>query len=123
MRAEHVSAMPRAPALEPIAMPARDQQPLGGDSRYLPYLLHDFRRHKDLADRAMRELDDDQFFRQPAPQVNSIATIVKHLAGNLRSRWTDFLTTDGEKPDRNRDGEFLVAPEDTRAGLMAGWET
>ncbi len=67
-------------------------------------------------------LDDEQFFRQVAPQVNSVAIIVKHLAGNLTSRWTDLLTTDGEKPERNRDGEFAIAPADTRAGLLAAWE-
>src|SRR6185295_506827 len=85
-------------------------------------LWREFRRHKDLADRAIRELDDDQFFRQPAPQVNSVAIIVKHLAGNLRSRWTDFLVSDGEKPDRRRDGEFVLTPDDTRPNLMAAWE-
>jgi hypothetical protein len=84
--------------------------------------LHEFRRYKRLAEEALAELSDDEFFRRPAEHVNSPAIIVKHLAGNLRSRWTDFLTTDGEKPDRNRDGEFEIAGEERRAGLMAAWE-
>jgi uncharacterized damage-inducible protein DinB len=85
-------------------------------------LRHDFRRHKDLADRAMAHLDDSEFFRRPAEHVNSVALIVKHLAGNLASRWTDFLTTDGEKASRDRDGEFLLTEQDTRASLLAAWE-
>src|SRR5262245_4995506 len=85
-------------------------------------LRHDFRRHKDLADRAMAHLDDQEFFRRPADHVNPVALIVKHLAGNLASRWTDFLTTDGEKPSRDRDGEFLLTEQDTRASLRAAWE-
>jgi hypothetical protein len=84
--------------------------------------VHEFRRHKALADKAMGQLNDEQFFCRPAPQVNSVAIIVKHLAGNLLSRWTDFLNTDGEKPTRDRDGEFLVADNDTREKLLAAWE-
>lgn len=83
---------------------------------------HEFRRHKDLADRAVAQLSDAEFFARPADHVNSVAIIVKHLAGNLRSRWTDFLTSDGEKPDRNRDGEFLLTDQDTRPNLLAAWE-
>src|SRR5262245_52913010 len=85
-------------------------------------LRHDFGRHKSLADRAMAELNDQDFFRRPAAHVNPVALIVKHLAGNLASRWTDFLTTDGEKASRDRDGEFLLSEQDTRAGLLAAWE-
>jgi hypothetical protein len=83
---------------------------------------YDFRRYKDLADRAMGHLDDQEFFRRPAAHVNPVALIVKHLAGNLASRWTDFLATDGEKASRDRDGEFLLAEQDTRANLLAAWE-
>ena len=104
-------------------MHAREQQASDGDRQHLPDLLHEFRRHKDLADRALRNLNDDQFFRQPGPQVNSVAIIVKHLAGNLRSRWTDFLASDGEKPDRCRDREFVITSDDTRASLTAAWQT
>jgi hypothetical protein len=85
-------------------------------------LRHEFRRHKGLADRAMVELDDHQFFHRPGPLVNPVALIVKHLAGNLVSRWNDFLTTDGEKESRDRDREFLLTDSDTRANLMAAWE-
>ncbi len=85
-------------------------------------LIHEFRRHKSLADRAISALDDTAFFYRPAEQVNPIALIVKHIGGNLKSRWTDFLTTDGEKPTRNRDSEFLLTEQDSRATLMAVWE-
>jgi hypothetical protein len=85
-------------------------------------LQYDFRRYKKLADRAMRQLDDPEFFRRPAAHVNPVALIVKHLAGNLASRWTDFLATDGEKASRDRDGEFLLTEGDTRANLLAAWE-
>jgi hypothetical protein len=85
-------------------------------------LRHDFRRLKDLADRAIVQLDDQDFYRRPAAHVNPVALIVKHLAGNLASRWTDFLVTDGEKASRDRDGEFLLTEQDTRASLLAAWE-
>jgi uncharacterized damage-inducible protein DinB len=89
---------------------------------FLADLRHEFRRHKGLAERAMAQLDDQDFFRRPGEQVNPVALIVKHLAGNMASRWTDLLTTDGEKPSRDRDGEFLLTDEDTRENLMAAWE-
>ena len=85
-------------------------------------LLHEFPRHKSLADRAMIQLSDPEFFQKPAANVNPVALIVKHLAGNLVSRWTDFLTSDGEKPNRDRDGEFVLTEKDTRANLSAAWE-
>ena len=77
--------------------------------------------YKRLAERAMAQCPDEALFTVLDKESNSIAIIVKHLAGNMRSRWTDFLTTDGEKPDRNRDTEFEDAPK-TRAELMAVWE-
>lgn len=70
----------------------------------------------------MSQIDDEAFFRRPGEVVNSVALIVKHLGGNLASRFTDFLTTDGEKPNRNRDGEFVMDALDTRAKLMQQWE-
>jgi hypothetical protein len=85
-------------------------------------IVFSFRKHKDLADKAVVQIADDGFFRQPGAYSNSIALIIKHLAGNLRSRWTDFLTTDGDKPWRDRDSEFVLGPEDTRANLLAAWE-
>jgi hypothetical protein len=80
-----------------------------------------FRQYKRLGERAMDQVSDDQLFEVLDPEANSIAIIVKHMAGNMRSRWTDFLTTDGEKPDRNRDSEF-VDPAATRVTLLAEWE-
>jgi hypothetical protein len=69
----------------------------------------------------MEQVSDEQLFTLLDGEANSIAVIVKHMTGNMRSRWTDFLTTDGEKPSRNRDGEF-VDPPPTRAALLADWE-
>jgi hypothetical protein len=80
-----------------------------------------FRQYKKLAEGAMAQVTDEQLTATLDPEMNSIATIVKHLAGNMRSRWTDFLTSDGEKPTRNRDNEFEEPPEG-RAELMALWE-
>lgn len=80
-----------------------------------------FRYYKRLAERAMEQCPDEGLFATLDAESNSIAIIVKHMAGNMRSRWTDFLTTDGEKPDRNRDTEF-EAPPRTRAELLAMWE-
>jgi uncharacterized damage-inducible protein DinB len=82
----------------------------------------EFRRYQKMAESAMADLDDDAFFQKPGEAVNPIALIVKHVGGNLRSRWTDFLATDGEKPDRNRDGEFEILDGDTRDRLMTIWQ-
>ena len=79
-------------------------------------------KQKELADRALAQIDDASFFAAIDRESNSIAVIVKHMAGNLRSRFTDFLTTDGEKPDRQRDTEFELGRIETRAELMAKWE-
>ena len=81
-------------------------------------LLHYY---KKLADRAMQQVTDEHLFTAIDGESNSIAIVVKHLAGNMRSRWTDFLTTDGEKPDRDRDSEF-VDPPATREALLSIWE-
>lgn len=81
-----------------------------------------FRKQKKLAEAALAQVDDAAFFRALDAESNSLALIVKHVAGNQRSRWRDFLTSDGEKPDRQRDSEFERAGEDSRAALMAGWE-
>ncbi len=88
---------------------------------YLEDSLELFRYYKRLAERAMEQVADEKLFATLDDESNSIALIVKHMAGNMRSRWTDFLTTDGEKPDRNRDSEF-VDPPDTRAALLQVWE-
>ena len=88
---------------------------------YLEDSLSLFRQYKQLAERAMEQVTDEQMFVSLDEESNSIAIIVKHMAGNMRSRWTDFLTTDGEKPDRNRDMEFEVPPT-TRNELLGLWE-
>ena len=84
--------------------------------------LEAFRNYKKLAERAIEQISDDEFFKVIDEESNSIAVIVKHIGGNLRSRWTEFLTADGEKADRKRDAEF-VAETDTRESLNALWET
>jgi hypothetical protein len=81
-----------------------------------------FRYYKKLGEGAMAQVSDEQLFVALDPEMNSIALVVKHMAGNLRSRWTDFLTSDGEKPDRNRDSEFEDPPA-TRDELMKMWES
>jgi hypothetical protein len=92
------------------------------DETFLSLADRELRRLKALADKAMAQVDDDGFFAALGQDENSIALVVKHMAGNLRSRFRDFLTSDGEKPDRNRDAEFETAPTDTRAALLAAWE-
>jgi Protein of unknown function (DUF1572) len=88
---------------------------------YIEDSLGVFRYYKKLAERAMEQVTDEQLFEVLDSEANSIAIIVKHMTGNMRSRWTDFLTSDGEKPNRNRDSEF-VDPPATRAALLSEWE-
>lgn len=88
---------------------------------YLKDSLDLFRYYKKLAERAMEQCPDQGLFAALDAESNSIAIVVKHLAGNMRSRWTDFLTTDGEKPDRHRDTEFEEPPK-TRLELVELWE-
>jgi hypothetical protein len=88
---------------------------------YLEDSLALFRYYKKLAEGAMAQVTGEQLFATLDPEANSIAIVVKHMAGNMRSRWTDFLNTDGEKPDRHRDTEFEKPPA-TREALMALWE-
>src|SRR2546425_11877772 len=88
---------------------------------YLKDSLSLFRFYKKLAEGAMEQVSDEQLFVALDGEANSIAIVVKHMAGNMRSRWTDFLTTDGEKPDRDRDSEF-VDPPATRKALLDVWE-
>jgi len=88
---------------------------------YLKDSIDLFRYYKNLGDRAMAQCPDEGLFAALDAESNSIAIVVKHMAGNMRSRWTNFLTTDGEKPDRNRDTEFEEPPA-TRAELMELWE-
>jgi hypothetical protein len=94
----------------------------GFAATYYEEVRRSFRGYKRMADGAMAQLSDQEFFHAPDPESNSSAVIVKHLAGNLRSRWKDFLTSDGEKPDRDRDQEFVLTAADTRQDLMQRWE-
>ena len=88
---------------------------------YIEDSLALFRFYKQTAERAMDQLTGEQLSATLDPEMNSIAVIVKHMAGNMRSRWTDFLSSDGEKPNRNRDSEF-VEPPATREALMQLWD-
>src|SRR3954467_15928040 len=88
---------------------------------YLEDSLAMFRQYKKLGEDAIAQVSDAELTATLDDQMNSIALVVKHMAGNMRSRWTNFLTSDGEKPDRNRDTEF-VEPPATREALMATWE-
>jgi hypothetical protein len=91
-------------------------------THYLEEAERQFRGHKRMAEGAMTQLRDEDFFVVLDPEANSVAILVKHLAGNMRSRFTDFLTSDGEKPDRFRDREFELNPATTRADVMKWWE-
>jgi len=89
---------------------------------YLDEAMRSLRGHKRLAEGALNQLSDTELFQTIDPESNSVAIIVKHMAGNMRSRWTDFLITDGEKPDRNRDQEFTISEHTSREALMSMWE-
>jgi hypothetical protein len=90
-------------------------------SAYLVDIGNQFTKLRSAAERAMAQVDDDSFAKVIDPENNSIAIIVKHVSGNLRSRCTDFLTSDGEKPTRDRDSEFVLYPQDRRTHLLAEW--
>jgi hypothetical protein len=96
-----------------------DQSPA---QHYLDDALHTFRDQKKLAERALAQISDEDFFATLDVESNSIAVIIKHMAGNMLSRWTDFLTTDGEKSDRNRDIEFVMLPGTTKDDMIGYWE-
>lgn len=95
-------------------------------NEYLKAVRGRFNQLKDLGDRSVAQLNDQEIHYAPGPESNSVAVIIRHLSGNMISRWTDFFTTDGEKPDRNRDGEFETVPV-TKAELQkiseSGWKT
>lgn len=92
------------------------------EANYLEDTVRQLRKLRSLAEGAIAQVDNDQLFEQIGPEVNSIATNMKHVAGNMLSRWTDFLTTDGEKPDRDRDSEFELGADDTPANLRPRWD-
>ena len=91
-------------------------------SHYLEEMKRQFRGHKRMGEAAMAQLDDMDFFVTLDPESNSVAALVKHIAGNARSRFTDFLTSDGEKPDRFRDQEFEVSARTRREEVLRWWE-
>jgi hypothetical protein len=90
--------------------------------QWLEDARREFARLQGLAERALAQVEGEDFFAALDGESNSVALLLKHLTGNLRSRWTDFLTTDGEKPDRDRDAEFVLGPDDTRERLLERWE-
>jgi hypothetical protein len=92
------------------------------EQHYLDDCLLQLRKLKTLADKAVAQIETEHIFAVLDPEANSIAVLMKHMAGNMRSRWADFLTTDGEKPDRDRDREFIAAPEESRAQILSMWE-
>lgn len=89
---------------------------------YLTEALRVLRQYKTMADRAVAQLEPDAIFEVLDDESNSIAVIMWHIAGNMRSRWTDFLTSDGEKPNRNRDAEFELPAGTTAAEVQRSWE-
>jgi uncharacterized damage-inducible protein DinB len=89
---------------------------------YFEDAVSSFKAYKKLADKAIAQLKDEEFFVTLDEEANSVAVIMKHMAGNMFSRWTDFLTSDGEKPDRNRDMEFVIEANTTKADVLDYWE-
>jgi hypothetical protein len=98
-------------------------EPISHDALFIDELRGEARRYRELAEQALAQVDDAGFVATLDAESNSLALVVKHVANNLRSRWTNFFATDGEKPDRHRDSEFELEPGDTRATLMARWES
>jgi hypothetical protein len=92
------------------------------EQHYLDDALRQLKKLKTQADQAVAQTTDEHLFATLDPEANSIAVIMKHMAGNMRSRWTEFLTTDGEKPDRERDTEFELGAADTRESVFSRWE-
>jgi Protein of unknown function (DUF1572) len=92
------------------------------EQHYIDDTILQLRKLKDLADKAIAQIEGEQLFGVLDPEANSIAIIMKHVAGNMRSRWTEFLTSDGEKQTRDRDGEFMVGPDDTLGNILSDWE-
>jgi hypothetical protein len=90
--------------------------------QYLADAIASFRAYKKLAEKAVDQITDEEFFATIDEESNSVAVIMKHMAGNMLSRWSDFLTSDGEKPDRNRDLEFVIEPQTTKSNLLAYWD-
>lgn len=92
------------------------------EQHFIDDCLLQLRKLKSQADKAIAQIEPEQIFTSLDEEANSIALLMKHMAGNMRSRWTDFLTTDGEKPDRERDREFIIEADDTHAAILSRWE-
>lgn len=92
------------------------------ERHYLDDAITTFRAYKKLAEKALDQLRDEEYFITIDEESNSVAVVMKHLAGNMLSRWTQFLTTDGEKPERNRDMEFVIAPQTSKTEILDYWE-
>lgn len=90
-------------------------------AEYLADAMRQLQKYRAMAEAAVAQVNDEQFFALIDPEANSIALVMKHMAGNMRSRWREFLTSDGEKPDRNRDSEFERRSGDSRQHIMALW--
>jgi hypothetical protein len=105
-----------------IRSSAKGQKATMIEQNYLNDCLLQFRQLKALGDKAIGQIEPDRIFALLDAETNSIAVVMKHMAGNMRSRWSDFLATDGEKPDRDRDREFVLEAEDTRAAIVSAWE-
>lgn len=93
---------------------------MSAEPDFITHVKAVYQTQRALAEGALQQVDDEQFFERADAESNSLAIIVKHVGGNLRSRWKDFLHSDGEKPDRNRDGEFVVE-SDSRDDIMRTW--
>ena len=91
-------------------------------AHYLQEALAAMQKYKEMAERAAAQVSDDQFFAALDGEANSIAVLMRHMGGNMRSRWTDFLATDGEKPDRARDSEFEIPSGTSRDAVLRSWE-
>lgn len=91
-------------------------------NHYLEDSIASLRSYKKMAEKAIDQVKEEELFLALDPEANSIAVIMKHMAGNMFSRWTDFLTTDGEKPNRNRDQEFVIEPDTSKEEILAYWE-
>ena len=102
--------------------PTGSSHPASIEAHYLADVKARFDSIRTLAERAAAQVDDAAFLAPLGAEENSIALVMKHMAGNLRSRFTDFLTSDGEKPDRDRDSEFEQVPADSRSAILARWE-
>jgi Protein of unknown function (DUF1572) len=90
---------------------------------FLHSCLFELRKMKQRSDRALDQVAPEELFRKPDPDSNSMAEVMKHVAGNLRSRWTNFLNADGEKADRDRDSEFIAEETDTPESLRRNWDS